>query len=208
MRTSRLAAHKAKLLLIRPCNSAPTAVKEEIEPRPEMLCFRGQTLALIRHFFEISSQVGRVSSLLGREFFRSRVSHHAIPSFEEQAVFVRDVELCLAKLSAERCEVLTLLGLYDYSCDEVSQMFQCSRTRVRQWFNEALDALGEVFLKAGLLRENQPDRRQRQVMPCKPPADVVELRRKPPASVRVAPLAQVPERQTEETVPQRQPRLA
>ena len=107
----------------------------EIDPRPEMLCFRGQTLALIRHFFEISSQVGRVSSLLGREFFRSRVSHHAIPSFEEQAVFVRDVELCLEKLGGEQREVLTLLGLYDYSYDEVSQMMHCSRTLVRQWFN-------------------------------------------------------------------------
>ena len=208
MRTSRLAAHRAKLLLIDPRNISVNTVEEEAEPRPEMLCFRGQTLALIRHFFEISSQVGRVSSLLGREFFRSRVSHHAIPSFEEQAVFVRDVELCLAKLTPQRTEVLTLLGLYDYSYDEVSQMLQCSRTRVRQWFNEALDALSEVFLKAGLLRENQPDRRQRQVLRHKPPADVIQMRRKPPASVREVPAVQTVEPQTEEDVPQRQPRLA
>ena len=208
MRTSRLAAHRAKLLLIDSGNTAVKTAEEEAEPRPEMLCFRGQTLALIRHFFEISSQVGRVSSLLGREFFRSRVSHHAIPSFEEQAVFVRDVELCLAKLTPQRTEVLTLLGLYDYSYDEVSQMLQCSRTRVRQWFNEALDALSEVFLKAGLLRENQPDRRQRQVLRHKPPADVIQMRRKPPASVREIPAVQTVEPQTEEDVPQRQPRLA
>ena len=208
MRTSRLAAHKAKLLLIDSHNNGYTRVEEEPEPRPEMLCFRGQTLALIRHFFEISSQVGRVSSLLGREFFRSRVSHHAIPSFEEQAVFVRDVELCMAKLTPQRTEVLTLLGLYDYSYDEVSQMLQCSRTRVREWFNEALDALSEVFLKVGLLRENQPDRRQRQVMRRKPPADVVQLRRKPPASVRVAPTAQTPASQAEVDVKERQPRRA
>jgi hypothetical protein len=71
----------------------PTAEEgDEIEPRPEILCYRGQTFAMVRHFFEISSQVGRLPSLLGREFFRARVSHHAIPSFEDQAVFVRDVD--------------------------------------------------------------------------------------------------------------------
>lgn len=208
MRTSRLAAHRAKLLLIQCGKPEATAVEDEAEPRPEMLCFRGQTLALVRHFFEISSQVGRVSSLLGREFFRSRVSHHAIPSFEEQAVFVRDVELCLAKLTPQRTEVLTLLGLYDYSYDEVSQMLQCSRTRVREWFNEALDALSEVFLKARLLRENNPDRRQRQLVRRKPPADVVTLRRKPPASVREVPAVQASEPQVEGGVPQPEPRLA
>lgn len=114
----------------------------------------------------------------------------------------------MAKLTPQRTEVLTLLGLYDYSYDEVSQMLQCSRTIVREWFNEALDALSEVFLKVGLLRENQPDRRQRQVMRRKPPADVVQLRRKPPASVRVAPTAQTPASQAEVDVKERQPRRA
>ena len=208
MKTFRAAVHKAKLLLVQVPNGRSGEAEQEIDPRPEMLCFRGQTQALIRHFFEISSQVGRVSSLLGREFFRSRVSHHAIPSFEEQAVFVRDVELCLAKLTPERAEVLTLLGLYDYSFDEVGQMFQCSRTIVREWFYEALDALSEVFLNAGLLRENRPDRRQRQAVRCKPPAQVVGPGRKPPASVRVVPGLRTPGPQSEQRVPQPQPRLA
>ena len=208
MRTSRLAAHKAKLLLVHTRGVEPVATQDDPEARPEMLCFRGQTLALIRHFFEISSQVGRVSSLLGREFFRSRASHHAIPSFEEQAVFVRDVEICLAKLTPQRAEVLTLLGLYDYSCDEVSQMFQCSRTLVRQRFAESLDALSEVFLKAGLLRENQPDRRQRQVMRRKQPFDTVMLRRKPPASVRSLPANESAGPPTEDDLARCEPRRA
>ncbi len=185
MSVSRLSAYRAKLLLVESPDFAG-----EIDPRPEMVCFRGQTLALVRHFFEISSQVGRVSSLLGREFFRSRVSHHAIPSFEEQAVFVRDVELCLEKLRADQREVLTLLGLYDYSYDEVSRMMHCSRTLVRQWFNQALDCLSEIFLQARLLREGDPDRRQRQVNRSSPAIDIVGSRRKPPQSVRLAPAAE------------------
>lgn len=183
MRTSSIAAHKAKMLL------AETSHDEEQpagdEPRPEMVCFRGQTLGLVRHFFEISSQAGRVSSLLGREFFRSRVSHHVIPSFEEQAVFVRDIELCLAKLPPQRADVLMLHGLHDYSAEEVSLMLHCSRSLVRRYFYEALDTLGEIFLRVGLLRENQPDRRQRQMRYHGLPPDEVGSQKKPPASVRV-----------------------
>lgn len=189
MRISRVAAHRAKALL-QECREADA--NAEIDPRPEMLCFRGQSLALVRHFFEISSQVGRVPSLLGREFFRSRVSHHAIPSFEEQAVFVRDVELCLQKLDEGQLEVLTLLGLYDYSCEEVSLTMHCSRTLVRMWFNQALDCLSEIFLAAGLLRENQPDRRQQQVAGAGVGGDEVGSRRKPPQSVRPSPAAIMP----------------
>ncbi len=185
MNVSRLRAYRAKLMLVESPGFAGN-----IDPRPEVVCFRGQTLALIRHFFEISSQVGRVSSLLGREFFRARVSHHAIPSFEEQAVFVRDVELCLEKLGPDHREVLTLLGLYDYSYDEVSQMLHCSRTLVRQWFNEALDCLSEIFLRAKLLREAHPDRRQQQLSRRGPAGDVVGSRRKPPQSVRPAKAAE------------------
>src|SRR5271165_3241503 len=131
----------------------------EIDPRPEMLCFRGQTLAIMRHFFELSCQVGRLPSLLGREFFRAKVSHHAIPSFEEQAVFARDVELCLARLSDEHSEMITLVGLYDFSHDEIAEMLRRSKAWVHQHVALALDALSEIFLQAGVLSEGRPDRR-------------------------------------------------
>jgi hypothetical protein len=185
MRISQLAAHKAKTLLFECKRKAPAAEPDRLDPRPEMLCFRGQNLALVRHFFELSSQVGRVSSLLGREFFRSRVSHHAIPSFEEQAVFVRDVELCFLRLKDDQAEIVTLVGLYDFSYDEVSQMLSCSRSMVHMWFCEALDTLSEIFMRAGLLREDRPDRRQHQSMNGGLAADIVGSRRKPPASVKV-----------------------
>lgn len=206
MRFLRPAAFQAKLLLLESRDSEGDV--NPIDPRAEMVCFRGQSLALARHFFEISSQVGRVSSLLGREFFRSRVSHHTIPSFEEQAIFARDVELCLERLGADHREVLTLLGLYDYSYDEVSQMMHCSRTLARQWFNEALDCLSEIFLKAGLLRESRPDRRQRQVTRSGVPADIAGSRRKPPQSVRQAPVAASPGEKLGDTNREGESRLA
>lgn len=145
---------------------------DEIDPRPEISCYRGQTFAIVRHFFEISSQVGRLPSLLGREFFRARVTHHAIPSFEDQAVFVRDVELCFARLSEPHAEMITLVALYSFSRDEVAQMLRASKAWVNNRVAEALDALGEIFLQAGLLRQDRPDRRQSQVTSRSIPLDV------------------------------------
>jgi len=172
MRTLQRAARKAKLLLMyaaeTPIAVAPPA--EEADPRPEMVCFRGQTLAMVRHYFELSSQVGRVPSLMGREFFRAKVSHHSIPSFEEQAVFVRDVELCIFRLNAEHQEIIMIAGLYDFTYQEIADMLHISKTAVNVWFSEALAALSEIFLQAGLLSEGHPDRRQRQTMRSAPEA--------------------------------------
>ena len=133
MRAYKRAANQAQLLLFQVSDPLP-AVSPELDPRPEMLCFRGQTFALVRHFFELSCQVGRLPSLLGRELFRSRVSHRAIPSFEEQVVFARDVEICLAKLSDDHAEIITLVGLYDFSHDEVAEMLRCSGRGLRSDF--------------------------------------------------------------------------
>lgn len=184
MRFSKIAARKAQLLLFQAAEPAPTAEPEEIDPRPEMLCFRGQTLAIVRHYFELSCQVGRLPSLLGREFFRARVSHHSIPSFEDQAVFTRDIELSLARLSEDHAEIITLVGLYDFSVDEVGEMLSRSAFVVRRWFCEALDALAEIFLQGGILCEDRPDRRQRQVSRSPLPADIAAGAKKPPQSVK------------------------
>ncbi len=187
MRFSRIAARKAQLLLFQAAEEEPAVEPEEIDPRPEMLCFRGQTLAIVRHYFELSCQVGRLPSLLGREFFRARVSHHSIPSFEDQVVFTRDIELCLARLSDDLAEILTLVGLYDFSVDEVAEMLHRSAFGIRRWFCEALDALAEIFLLGGILSEDRPDRRQRQAARSPLPADIADGARKPPQSVKRSP---------------------
>jgi hypothetical protein len=177
------------MLLFESAEPAPVAPPQDIDPRPETVCFRGQTLAIIRHYFELSSQVGRLPSLLGREFFRARVSHHSIPSFEDQAVFSCDMELCLARLSDHHAEVVTLVGLYDFSIEEVAEMLHRSAFGVRRWFWEAVDALAEIFLQAGILSDARPDRRQRQATASRLPAEVAAIGKKPPQSVKRSPEA-------------------
>jgi hypothetical protein len=127
--------------------------------RAEVLFFRAQTLAIVRHFFEIASQIGRLPSILGREFFRAKVSHHNIPSFEEQAVFVHDVEHALGRLNEQDGELVALVGLFHYSLDDVATMLGRSRSFVAQHFADSIDQLAEMFLETGMLREDRPDRR-------------------------------------------------
>lgn len=172
---------KPKLPVFRPEDCSEEELLE-LDPRPEIVCYRGQTLAIMRHFFELSCQAGRLPSLLCREFFRAKVSHHAIPSFEEQAVFVRDVELCLERLSDEHAEMIQLIGLYDFSREEIAAMLRRSRSWVQQRVTEAVDALAEIFLQVGLLKEDRPDRRQRQVTNRSLPADVVAAGGKKPCA--------------------------
>lgn len=165
------------------------------EPRPEMLCFRKQTFATLCHFFEVSCQVGRIISLLGREFFHAKVSHHTIPSFENQAVFVHDVERCLKRLPPHEYELLTMVGLYGLSKEEIAERLGRTRAAVNTRFQHALDRLSEMFLLAGLLSEASPDRRQQQVQRRPLPQRVAPaamrgpVPKKPSASVSAVPLA-------------------
>jgi len=126
--------------------------------RTDLEFFRAQTTAIIRHFFEIASQIGRLPSILGREFFRAKVSHHAIPSFEEQAVFVHDVERALNRLNECDAEIVALVGLFHFTLDDVAEMLGRSRSGVAKRYRNSIDQLAEIFLESRLLRDDRPDR--------------------------------------------------
>jgi Sigma-70, region 4 len=148
----------------------PPAQAVAFDPEPETVCYRGQTLAIVRHFFEMSCQFGRLPSILGREFFRAKVSHHSIPSFEDQALFSHDVRQSLAKLEDQEREVLTLIGLYGLTLDEAAGILGCSPGYLSQRFAEAVANLTQIFLDRGILRRERPDRRQSQMQDRKLPA--------------------------------------
>jgi len=154
--------------------------------RADVLFYRSQALATVRHFFEIASQIGRLPSIMGREFFRAKVSHHAIPSFEEQAVFVLDVEAALARLNERDGELVALVGLFHYPMDDVARMLGRSRSYVAQHFADSVDHLAQVFLQTGLLREDRPDRRPIYFSHRKARGDEGGLPpKKPPVSIAV-----------------------
>ncbi len=162
MRRAELLARIRQLKLV-DLITPKTPMEPAFDPEPETICFRSQTIAIVRHFFEISCQMGRIPSIMGREFFRARVSHHALPSFEEQVVFVHDIESCLRKLHPHHAQMIAMVGLYGFSKEEVAAVLRRCRDWVNENYLEALDALTQIFLDAGVLSAARPDRKQWQM---------------------------------------------
>lgn len=193
MSTASFAQSKFHLRAIKG-RRAKNPPREILCTRDDALFFRNQTRAIVRHFFEISCQVGRLPSILGREFFRAKVSHHGIPSFEEQAVFVHDVERALARLSPQHLEVISLVGMHHYTLEEVAILLGFCRSTVIGHYAGAIDTLAQIFLTSGLLRESRPDRHLRRFEAEEPEPDVGEMPpKKPVASVSAEPLYPVTE---------------
>ena len=114
--------------------------------------YRGRTVALLRRYFHMSLDLGRLPSLLGREFFRARVTSYHVHSFEDVVILVHDVERCLEKLSDFSRLLVARIVLQDYTWDETASLMGCSRRTVARQFPRTLDLLSETFLEVGLLQ--------------------------------------------------------
>ncbi len=120
---------------------------------PEMCLYRTRTTALLRKYFTLSMELGRVPSLLGREFFRSRITSYRMQSFEDVVIFVHDVERCLEKLDRGSQMLIARIGLQEYSYEEAARLLGYHPRTVERNYPEALDRLSAVLLEADLLRE-------------------------------------------------------
>jgi DNA-directed RNA polymerase specialized sigma24 family protein len=118
--------------------------------------YRDRTVALLKRYARASVEVGRLPSLLGREFFRSRVTSYSMTSFEDMVIFVHDVESALARLDSFHQRLIAMSVLEDYSLPEVARLIRCPLRTVEREVPEALDRLSDKFLKGGLLRELYP----------------------------------------------------
>ena len=88
--------------------------------------------------------------------------------------------------------VISLVGLYQYSLEEVALLLRRSRSCVVERFTEAVDTLAQIFLTSGLLRENRPDRRLHRFH-AKKTAVAAPPPKKPVASVAAEPALLVTE---------------
>lgn len=134
---------------------------------PELSLYREYTIGLLRRYFRMSIELGRLPSVLGREFFRSKVSSYRIHSFEDVVILVHDVDRCLGRLDAFSQSLIARVILQEYSHEEAAAVIGCTRRTVVRRMPEALDRLSEIFLETGLLRaigEARPAGRARKEM--------------------------------------------
>jgi hypothetical protein len=127
------------------------AVVESGTYDPDLWLYRGKTIALLKRYLRMSVEVGRLPSLLGREFFRSRVTSCRVGTFEDAVIFVHDVERSLQHLDDFEQRLIATIVFQEYTHDEASVVIGCWRRTVGRRFPEALDKLSEFFLEGGHL---------------------------------------------------------
>ncbi len=130
---------------------APVNACQPPVPQSELCLYRERTRALLRKYFRLALDVGRLPSVLGREFFRTRVTSFTPHSFEDSVIFVHDVERCLECLDEFSRQLIARSVLQDHSHTETAALLGCTRRTVARRLPDALDELSLVFLQRRLL---------------------------------------------------------
>jgi hypothetical protein len=118
---------------------------------PDLWLYRDRTVGMLRRYLRLSIEVGRLPSLLGREFFRTRVTSYTVSTFEDAVIFVHDVERILERLDAFEKKIIAKVVFQDYSQEEAARLLNCGVRTVARRFPETVDRLTEIFLDGGLL---------------------------------------------------------
>jgi hypothetical protein len=128
------------------------ASAEATAPAPDLRPYRDRTRVLLRRYFQMSIELGRLPSLVGREFFRSRVTSYCMHTFEDAVIFVHDTERCLERLDRFSQQLIARIVFQDYTLEETAALVGCGRRTVVRRYPRALDRLSELLLEAELLR--------------------------------------------------------
>ncbi len=123
------------------------------ETEMDLWPYRRRTVALLRRYARASVEVGRLPSLLGREFFRSRVTSYTMRNFEDVVIFVADMEQAIEKLNALDKKLLAMNVLEEYTIPEVARLLGYNQRMVERFLQDALDQLSRILLEGGLMEQ-------------------------------------------------------
>jgi DNA-directed RNA polymerase specialized sigma24 family protein len=113
--------------------------------------YRDRTVALLKRYARASVEVGRLPSLLGREFFRTRVTSYSMATFEDVVIVVYDMEQALNKLGPLEKKLLAMNVLEEYTQGEIARLLGCTRRWIEFRIPEAIDELTRILLESGLM---------------------------------------------------------
>ena len=133
-------------------------MSDEFEVQPidgdvsETVHYRKYTEAMLRRYFQMSMDIGRVPSVLGGQCFRARVSSYKMRTFEDVVIFVNDMERCLGRLELRSLELIAAIVLMDYTEEETAEMLGMCDRQIRRMYPEALDQLTSILLESKLMQ--------------------------------------------------------
>jgi hypothetical protein len=130
------------------------------ESARERRIYRGRTIAMLRRYMRYSIETGRLPSILGREFFRAKVTSYTVVTFEDRMIFVHDMEKCLAKLDEFSQQLIARHILQEHDQAATGRLLNCTERTVRRLTPIALDLLSEILLDAGLLERRDGKRKK------------------------------------------------
>ncbi len=120
-------------------------------PRVEVAFYRKYTEAMLRRYLRMSTEAGRVPSLLGRELFRGNVTRCKVRSFEDVVIFCHDMEGLIAKLEKLEQRLIARVALQEYTLGEAARMLGISLRNSSRLYRKALDHMTWMLLRAGML---------------------------------------------------------
>ena len=118
----------------------------------ERRTYRGRTVAMLRRYMRYSIETGRMPSLLGREFFRAKVTSYTVVTFEDRVIFVHDMEKCLDRLDEFSRQLIARHILQEHDRWATAKLLHCNEKTVRRYTPVVLDVLSEILIEVGLMR--------------------------------------------------------
>ncbi len=122
-----------------------------LPPDSEIYLYRTHTRAILRRFYRVSHEIGRLPSLLGGQVFRARVTSYRLHTFEDLVIFVHDVERCLMELLDHERKLITHVIFQGYTVDEAAAILPCAPLTARRGLRRGIDQLSRAFLQRGIL---------------------------------------------------------
>jgi hypothetical protein len=121
------------------------------ERNPDLWMYRGRTVALLRRYMRLSLETGRLPSVIGREFFRAKITAYKATTFEDRVIFVHDVENCLERLAPFDQQIIARLILQEHDHEGTARLLHSARRTIERRLPELLDELSEEFLRLRML---------------------------------------------------------
>lgn len=162
----------------------------EVEVRsgvdPNLLRYHKPTIALLRKYMRMSTELGHLPSLIGREFFRSHVSVYSTHTFEDIVIFTHDMDRCLEKLNDEERMVIARVELQEHTLEETARLMNCPLRTMCRLHRQALDNLAKIFVERKMMQplELMPE----ELLDAAIQEDINQknwMRKKPPQSVKL-----------------------
>jgi hypothetical protein len=106
---------------------------------------------MLRRYMRYSIETRRLPSLLGREFFRAKVTSYTVVTFEDRVIFVHDMERCLDRPDEFSRQLIARHILQEHDRWATAKLLHCNEKTVRRCTPVVLDVLSDILLEVGLM---------------------------------------------------------